>query len=100
MSPPQVGYLDGRRLARAFLAGARAVLAQREPLNRINVFPVADNDTGSNLAATLDRVARGRGTSANREAGAPPTRPCSAPAATPGRSSPSSSKGSRRRSRE
>jgi len=62
MSPPRIGYLDGRRLARAFLAGARAVLAQREPLNRINVFPVADNDTGSNLAATLDRVATGVGT--------------------------------------
>jgi len=59
VSPPRIGYLDGRRLARALLAGVRAVLAEREPLNRINVFPVADNDTGSNLAATLDRVAAG-----------------------------------------
>jgi len=61
VSPPRIGYLDGRRLARALLAGARAVLAEREPLNRINVFPVADNDTGSNLAATLNRVAAGVG---------------------------------------
>ena len=59
MSPPRISYIDGRRLARALLAGARAVKAQREPLNRINVFPVADNDTGSNLVATLDRVAAG-----------------------------------------
>jgi hypothetical protein len=57
MAPVRISYIDGRRLARALLAGARAVRAQREPLNRINVFPVADNDTGSNLVATLDRVA-------------------------------------------
>ena len=59
MAPARISYIDGRRLARALLAGAREVSAQREPLNRINVFPVADNDTGSNLAATLDRVAEG-----------------------------------------
>ncbi len=59
MAAARISYIDGRRLARALLAGARAVSSQREPLNRINVFPVADNDTGSNLAATLDRVAEG-----------------------------------------
>jgi len=52
----RISILDGRRLARALAAGARAVAARREDLNRINVFPVADRDTGSNLAATLDRV--------------------------------------------
>jgi DegV family protein with EDD domain len=51
-----MAFLDGRRLARALLAGARAVSLRREALNRINVFPVADRDTGSNLAATLGRV--------------------------------------------
>jgi DegV family protein with EDD domain len=56
MSRVRVAYLDGRRLARALAAGARAVAARREDLDRINVFPVADNDTGSNLAATLARV--------------------------------------------
>jgi DegV family protein with EDD domain len=49
-------FLDGRRLARALTAGARAVAAQREAIDRINVFPVADRDTGSNLASTLNRV--------------------------------------------
>lgn len=52
----RVAYLDGRRLARALVAGARAVAAQREAIDRINVFPVADRDTGSNLASTLNRV--------------------------------------------
>src|SRR5512141_244757 len=56
MSRVRVAYLDGRRLARALEAGARAVAAGRAELDRINVFPVADNDTGSNLAATLARV--------------------------------------------
>lgn len=56
MSHVRVAYLDGHRLARALAAGARAVSAERVALDRINVFPVADNDTGSNLAATLARV--------------------------------------------
>ncbi len=56
MSAARVAYLDGRRLARALVAGAHAVAGGRAELDRINVFPVADNDTGSNLAATLARV--------------------------------------------
>lgn len=40
-------------LRRALLAGIRRVAAQREELNRINVFPVPDRDTGTNLTFTL-----------------------------------------------
>lgn len=46
-------------LRRAFIAGARRVMAAREELNRINVFPVADGDTGSNLSSTLGHVLQG-----------------------------------------
>ena len=46
-------------LRRALIAGARRVIAGRDELNRINVFPVADGDTGSNLAATLGSVLQG-----------------------------------------
>ena len=46
----------GRALKRALIAGIGRVLANREMLNRINVFPVADGDTGSNLAFTLSAV--------------------------------------------
>ncbi len=46
-------------LRRALIAGTRRVMATREELNRINVFPVADGDTGSNLAATLGSVLQG-----------------------------------------
>jgi DegV family protein with EDD domain len=46
----------GPALKRALLAGIRRVLARRDVLNRMNVFPVPDGDTGSNLAFTLAHV--------------------------------------------
>ena len=54
-----IGYLDGRRLSRAVIAGARFVADRAEPLNKINVFPVPDGDTGTNIASTLRQVAAG-----------------------------------------
>ena len=45
--------IDGVLLRHAFDRGAQAVGEAREHLNRINVFPVADGDTGTNLATTL-----------------------------------------------
>jgi DegV family protein with EDD domain len=54
-----VSYLDGRRLSRAVIAGARFVAERAEHLNKINVFPVPDGDTGTNLAATLQKIAGG-----------------------------------------
>ena len=47
---------DARSLKRALLAGIGHVVARREHLDRINVFPVPDGDTGSNLASTLGAV--------------------------------------------
>lgn len=52
-------HIRGPALRRALIAGARRVIADREHLNRINVFPVADGDTGSNLAFTLGSVLAG-----------------------------------------
>jgi hypothetical protein len=48
-----VRYLDGTRLRRAASAAARWVSQRQENLNGINVFPVPDGDTGTNLAATV-----------------------------------------------
>ncbi|HVN58145.1 MAG TPA: DegV family protein [Bacteroidales bacterium] len=48
--------LDGRSLYYTFIAGARKVLANQIELNRINVFPVNDGDTGTNLASTIRAV--------------------------------------------
>jgi uncharacterized protein len=48
--------LDGRNLYYTFIAGARKVMAHQIELNRINVFPVNDGDTGTNLASTIRSV--------------------------------------------
>ncbi len=45
--------IDGVLLRHAFDRGAQGIAAAREHLNQINVFPVADGDTGTNLATTL-----------------------------------------------
>jgi DegV family protein with EDD domain len=48
--------LDGLRLNYAFRAGIVRLLARQEYLNKINVFPVPDGDTGTNLAITMGAV--------------------------------------------
>ncbi|MFV0545158.1 MAG: DegV family protein [Bacteroides sp.] len=52
--------VDGKILYYSFLAGANQLLQHQVEINRINVFPVNDKDTGTNLAATvrsvLDRI--------------------------------------------
>ena len=48
--------LDGLRLNRAFKAGIARLLSRQEHLNKINVFPVPDGDTGTNLALTMHAV--------------------------------------------
>ncbi len=52
-----IAYVDGPRLARAMFAAAEWVAVGREDINRINVFPVPDGDTGTNLSLTLRAVA-------------------------------------------
>lgn len=52
-------HLSVYGLRRALIAGIQRVVAQREEINRINVFPVADRDTGTNLAFTLGAVLQG-----------------------------------------
>jgi len=52
----RIAYLDGPRLSRGLLAGIARVAADAEHLNRINVFPVPDGDTGTNLAVMLGAV--------------------------------------------
>lgn len=48
--------MDGRRLYYTFVAGARKVIEHQVELNKINVFPVNDGDTGTNLASTIRAV--------------------------------------------
>lgn len=53
----KIKYLNGRRLYNAFLAGGNAVIEDQNYLNKINVFPVPDSDTGTNLASTMRSIA-------------------------------------------
>ncbi len=53
MSVPVSKHLDGSALAAALTSGIHRVIAEQELLNRINVFPVADSDTGTNLSLSL-----------------------------------------------
>ena len=45
--------LDGHHLYGAFREGAKSLRDAQDELNRINVFPVPDGDTGTNMAVTL-----------------------------------------------
>jgi DegV family protein with EDD domain len=53
MSTEQITYLDGNRLYLGLSAGISQVLSNQQYLNKINVFPVPDGDTGTNLGFTL-----------------------------------------------
>ncbi len=55
----KIDHIDARRLRQAVIAGARRVIKMQDHLNQINVFPVADNDTGTNMALTMQSVAEG-----------------------------------------
>ena len=46
-------YCDGERFRKAFLAGASWLFRNKEILNQLNVFPVPDGDTGTNMSLTL-----------------------------------------------
>ncbi len=64
-----VRTLDGTVFSRVLRAGALAVVREQETLNRINVFPVRDADTGANLAATLKAAAARLGSAAPQDVG-------------------------------
>jgi DegV family protein with EDD domain len=46
-------HLTGNDLANALISGIHCVIDEQEILNQINVFPVADGDTGTNLSLSL-----------------------------------------------
>ncbi len=56
MKNTTLSEIDGRRLYYTFIAGAKKILENQIELNKINVFPVNDGDTGTNLASTIRAV--------------------------------------------
>ncbi len=53
---PNSKELDGKQLYYSFLAGAQRIFDNQTLLNKINVFPVPDADTGTNLASTMRSI--------------------------------------------
>ncbi len=51
-----IKYLDARRLRKVFSGGGKWVIKHEELLNELNVYPVPDGDTGSNMAMTLNSM--------------------------------------------
>ena len=45
--------INARLCARMFLAGARNLEKKKEWINELNVFPVPDGDTGTNMTMTI-----------------------------------------------
>ena len=50
--------IDVRMLSKMFLAGAQNLEAKKEWINELNVFPVPDGDTGTNMSMTIMAAAK------------------------------------------
>ena len=50
--------VDAKMLGRMFLAGAKNLEAKKEWINELNVFPVPDGDTGTNMTLTIMSAAK------------------------------------------
>lgn len=50
--------IDAKILQRMFLAGAKGLEAKKEWINELNVFPVPDGDTGTNMTLTIMAAAK------------------------------------------
>lgn len=50
--------IDAKMLAKMFLAGAKKLESKKEWINELNVFPVPDGDTGTNMTLTIMSAAK------------------------------------------
>ena len=53
-----INTLDASMLAKMFLAGAKKLESKKEEINELNVFPVPDGDTGTNMTLTVMSAAK------------------------------------------
>ena len=54
----EITTINAEALAKAFLAGAKNLEAKKEWINELNVFPVPDGDTGTNMSMTIMSAAK------------------------------------------
>ncbi|MBP5198849.1 MAG: DAK2 domain-containing protein [Lachnospiraceae bacterium] len=54
----EIQAIDAKMLSKMFLAGAGNLEAHKEIINELNVFPVPDGDTGTNMTMTIMSAAK------------------------------------------
>jgi uncharacterized protein len=67
--PRRISVFDGQDLKKALLSGAAWLEEHREQINALNVFPVPDGDTGSNMSKTMQAAIKGIESSTDTSAG-------------------------------
>lgn len=55
----RISVFDGQDFKKAFLSGAAWLEEHRDSINALNVFPVPDGDTGSNMSKTMQAAIKG-----------------------------------------
>ncbi len=68
--PRHISVFDGQDLKKALVAGAAWLEEHQEIINTLNVFPVPDGDTGSNMSATMQAAIRNIASSNETSVGA------------------------------
>ncbi len=54
----EIKTIDAAMLQKMFLSGAKALEAEKDYINELNVFPVPDGDTGTNMTMTIMSAAK------------------------------------------
>ena len=54
----EITSINSKLLARMFLAGAKNLDSKKDWINELNVFPVPDGDTGTNMTMTIMSAAK------------------------------------------
>ena len=82
-----VQNIDAAVFQRMVIHAHAAISAQKQAINDLNVFPVPDGDTGTNMSLTIGAAAqemhKGRYATIGQAAQGPPPRCCGGPGATP-----------------
>ncbi|HVB73915.1 MAG TPA: DAK2 domain-containing protein [Ktedonobacteraceae bacterium] len=65
----RISVFDGQDLKKAMLVGTTWLAEHRDAINTLNVFPVPDGDTGSNMSATMQAATRAIADSQETSAG-------------------------------
>jgi dihydroxyacetone kinase-like predicted kinase len=54
----EIEYIDGSLLKKMILSGAESLEKNKDIVNSLNVFPVPDGDTGTNMSLTMQSAVR------------------------------------------